>query len=519
MNHRSKKIVVSESSDSSDHSEVVNDESVDSFDMIAMTDEIITPGLVLNGDYVLLKKIGYGNNAGVWMTYRISTKTYYAIKIQDFQCYDDGCREIKILKCISEYIKEQKNTDNIHCVKMLDCFQYSEEKDDGIVFVCSVYELYAGSINTIITTGIYKYGLPIDVVKRITKQLLQSLVVLHNELKVIHTDIKPENILMKGVPQGHVKIIEMFEKKMFQQKYDVIVKKHAANKKLFIEKRDTLAVACVAGLDEIDDPFLCRPATLSDDESESGSIIEGEDDDFSEDGSTEESNEETEESVEPDALNKRRQSIDDLVEHIEYKEIVSIDDLYEFEAVLNNREKTTDTQSIINKKYINKCEIALTDFGNSYFYDRRTKNEIQDRRYRAPEVVLDYNYGYPCDMWSVGCVVYELLTGFPLFLPYDEPLTKDIQHLFLMEKVLGPMPLSMKQKSKRSKFLFDQKRKYHIKNVGKIETIPLKNRLVNQFLFSEKDATECADFILSVLKYNPVSRATAKTMLQHKWLQ
>ena len=100
-----------------------------------------------------------------------------------------------------------------------------------------------------------------------------------------------------------------------------------------------------------------------------------------------------------------------------------------------------------------------------------------------------------------------------------QPLTKDIQHLFLMEKVLGPMPLSMKQKSKRSKFLFDQKRKYHIKNVGKIETIPLKNRLVNQFLFSEKDATECADFILSVLKYNPVSRATAKTMLQHKWLQ
>lgn len=40
---------------------------------------------------------------------------------------------------------------------------------------------------------------------------------------------------------------------------------------------------------------------------------------------------------------------------------------------------------------------------------------IQSRFYRAPEVILGAPYTCSIDMWSFGCILAELLTGFPLF--------------------------------------------------------------------------------------------------------
>jgi serine/threonine-protein kinase SRPK3 len=513
----SKKIIVESSSESYESEEfaIESYESNSNEEEELDTDEIIYPGLILNNEYVLVKKIGYGNNAGVWMTYKISTQSYYAIKIQDYQCYDDGCREVNILKKIGSYI--EKNQDiNTYCVNMLDYFKYTEEKDNTVMFVCSVYDLYAGSIHTLISTGVHKYGLPIPVVKRITKQLLMAVSILHEDLHVIHTDIKPANILLKGTPLIHTKIINIFKKSMFQQKYDALLKKNFTNPKQLKEKRNMLALACVAKLDEIDDPFVCRPSTISDEESESGSIIEGEEDTF---GDDDEESSESSDAEASRALNKRSQSCPDLLELIDYKEIHSLDECYNHMQVLNNKKDSTDHVSLIDEKYVNGCEIAVTDFGNSYFFEKRTKNEIQDRLYRAPEVILDFNYGYSCDLWSVGCVIFELLTGFPLFAPIDDPLTRDIHHLYLMEHLLGPLPLAMKKKSKRSKFLFDHENNYHIKNVDKFETSSLYDKFVTQFLFSKADAKKCSEFILTMLKYNPSSRETSKNLLNHAWLK
>ncbi len=37
------------------------------------------------------------------------------------------------------------------------------------------------------------------------------------------------------------------------------------------------------------------------------------------------------------------------------------------------------------------------------------------RFYRSPEVILGLPYGCEIDMWSFGCILAELLTGYPLF--------------------------------------------------------------------------------------------------------
>ena len=81
----------------------------------------IYPGLVLNRNYIIITKIGYGNNASVWLTYNISDNTYQATKIQDSRCYEDGRREISIINKINDF-RKAKPKQKIHCVHMFDSF-------------------------------------------------------------------------------------------------------------------------------------------------------------------------------------------------------------------------------------------------------------------------------------------------------------------------------------------------------------------------------------------------------------
>ena len=58
--------------------------------------------------------------------------------------------------------------------------------------------------------------------------------------------------------------------------------------------------------------------------------------------------------------------------------------------------------------------IKVIDFGSSCFENERVYTYIQSRFYRAPEVILGAKYGMPIDIWSLGCILAELSTGYPL---------------------------------------------------------------------------------------------------------
>merc|ERR1711962_754927 len=64
--------------------------------------------------------------------------------------------------------------------------------------------------------------------------------------------------------------------------------------------------------------------------------------------------------------------------------------------------------------------IKVIDFGSSCYEHQRIYTYIQSRFYRAPEVILGARYGMPIDMWSLGCILAELLTGYPLLPGEDE---------------------------------------------------------------------------------------------------
>ena len=68
---------------------------------------------------------------------------------------------------------------------------------------------------------------------------------------------------------------------------------------------------------------------------------------------------------------------------------------------------------MVDLKTIN-FQIKLADFGFSKFLN--SKNERSDTMcgtplYMAPQLVEDIRYTYKADIWSLGVVFFELLTG------------------------------------------------------------------------------------------------------------
>eukprot|EP01060_Flectonema_neradi_P007133 TRINITY_DN1495_c0_g1_i4.p1 TRINITY_DN1495_c0_g1~~TRINITY_DN1495_c0_g1_i4.p1 ORF type:complete len:376 (+),score=59.42 TRINITY_DN1495_c0_g1_i4:164-1291(+) len=63
---------------------------------------------------------------------------------------------------------------------------------------------------------------------------------------------------------------------------------------------------------------------------------------------------------------------------------------------------------------------TVVDFGCSYRDVDHKPSLIQTLYYRAPEVILRKKWSFATDIFSLGCVMYEMLTGSPLFKIEDE---------------------------------------------------------------------------------------------------
>ena len=62
-----------------------------------------------------------------------------------------------------------------------------------------------------------------------------------------------------------------------------------------------------------------------------------------------------------------------------------------------------------------KSGLKIIDFGSSCFHNEKVYTYIQSRFYRAPEIMLGVNYDMAIDMWSFGCILAELFSGYPIF--------------------------------------------------------------------------------------------------------
>ncbi|KAK8809545.1 hypothetical protein WA158_000488 [Blastocystis sp. Blastoise] len=86
--------------------------------------------------------------------------------------------------------------------------------------------------------------------------------------------------------------------------------------------------------------------------------------------------------------------------------------------------------------------LCLIDFGSVSSSTVPRRGLITTRTYRAPEVILDLHWSFPSDMWSLGCMLYELATGHPIFKTHQH-FFGNREHLAMIEKLLGPIPQEM----------------------------------------------------------------------------
>ena len=78
---------------------------------------------------------------------------------------------------------------------------------------------------------------------------------------------------------------------------------------------------------------------------------------------------------------------------------------------------------------ISRCTVKMIDFGACMCENDTLNSYVQSRWYRAPEVMLGIVFDEKIDMWSLGCLLAEMLLGFPLFHGASVPKVLAAQHL------------------------------------------------------------------------------------------
>lgn len=84
-----------------------------------------------------------------------------------------------------------------------------------------------------------------------------------------------------------------------------------------------------------------------------------------------------------------------------------------------------------------------------FFYNDLVYTYIQSRFYRSPEVILGMSYHMAIDMWSLGCIMAELYTGFPIF-----PGENEQEQLSCIMEILGVPDKDFINRSSRKRLFF-----------------------------------------------------------------
>lgn len=125
--------------------------------------------------------------------------------------------------------------------------------------------------------------------------------------------------------------------------------------------------------------------------------------------------------------------------------ILFVNDAYDIEYQNGNNNKI---DSKVKQYYVVRDPtIKLIDFGSATFDYEHHSKVVSTRHYRAIEVILELGWSYPCDVWSIGCILFELYTGITMFQTHDNR-----EHLAMMERILGKIPYRMASRSKQAYF-------------------------------------------------------------------
>lgn len=189
----------------------------------------------------------------------------------------------------------------------------------------------------------------------------------------------------------------------------------------------------------------------------------------------------------------------------------------------NESKRYNDEESEEDEEdYLKRIQhIVLSDFGNACTTDQHHSSHICTRQYKPVENILTDDYNTTADIWSFGCIVYELLTGNVLFQPelFEDGSKKELDdsHLASMLEITGGDVLDYKNDSYFKDYARSDGSLRFIKHLRKTnlsEKIKLNSNL------STQESKEWSDFILYILNFNFRARPSASNILKKygNWL-
>ena len=162
-----------------------------------------------------------------------------------------------------------------------------------------------------------------------------------------------------------------------------------------------------------------------------------------------------------------------------------------------------------------KTEIKVIDFGASCFINEKIHAYIQSRFYRAPEIVLGINYTESIDVWSAGCILAELASGFPLF-----PAESEMELLVSIVEVKGLPDEALLDRAVKKKNFFEAgilKGLNGLKGKKRVPGSRPLDGILKGFDLKFVDFVESKEY-LGCICWAPENRINPSQALEHPWI-
>jgi serine/threonine-protein kinase SRPK3 len=407
-----------------------------------------------NNRYIIIKYLGRGTFCRVWMVYDIVNKQFYAMKMNFPKFYEDTLHEIEVNKYLNN-----KDNYNTKIIKYYDNFIY----DKNGKYNCIIFELLGYSLLDVLSE--YE-DLKISIIKKILRQIFFALNELHSK-NLIHTDIKPENILFIKKTKKIEQIIDFYTENNIDAFYESNINDNLPenynemNKLKRKNVKRKIKLKCQKNVSK----FLEEKMNIFNENNENNDKI-------------------------IDITNK---SIDDIENNIE---------LFDFDEENFN--------------------IRIIDLGNAeYINKEKIQDEIMIRNYRPPENIINDFFNEKADIWCIGCIGFELFTNDYLFeldknTKNKHETYRDRLHLKQMFEILGKMPKLITLNCDFTEELFDNKG--NILKMKNIESRKMEIILNEDYDYSIEESKEISNFLHKLLKYDINERYSAIEAYNDEWL-